>query len=292
MRAILIAFIFILAFPYILHASDSGFPGEKKTLRGKLPNPPSEESTTKALESGSYDIRPEETIPDIDLNKGLAPNAPIQIVFSEAPPPISITAKDPIPVAPPQNRLLDTAQIFAAFASLGALIFLLWQNLLLQRQTKDLTQSIRGSTYQSIVSHYVDINKSLATNSDIAEAFESFDDINNNIPQSKQRQREWLAWWLLNHYENAFMQYQLGALPEFMWKGIEVDCLTQIDKPYISNLWSKSKELFSDDFKIFIENYIAQNKPPTPPPSEPSEATTSSDLDSATKPDADTPTIS
>ena len=166
---------------------------------------------------------------------------------------VEINEKKPRSSPFSKESFRDIAEIIAAFASLGALLFLLWQNILLQRQTKELSQRVRSSTYQNIVNHYVDINKTLAIDSGIAEAYDSFGDSKIIFSQEKERKREWLAWWLLNHYENAYMQFQLGVLPKYMWNGIENDCVSQIKKPYISNLWESSKQLFSDEFRDFIE---------------------------------------
>ncbi len=173
---------------------------------------------------------------------------------------VEIIAKKLIPITPSKKYILDIAQIIAAFASLGALLFLLWQNILLQRQSKELSQSVRSATYQNIVNHYVDINKTLAIDSGIADAYDSFENESKNSSPEKERKREWLAWWLLNHYENAYMQFQLGVLPKFMWNGIENDCLAQIKKPYVSNLWGDSKQLFSEEFRGFIEKHAYDQK--------------------------------
>ncbi len=142
----------------------------------------------------------------------------------------------------------------AAIASLGALFFLLWQNILLQKQSKELSHSIRSATYQNIVGLYMDINKLLAVDSNMADAYESFDDENKNEDISFERKRMWLAWWLLNHYENAYMQYNIGALPDYMWKGISRDCISHIKKGYILKLWEQSKDLYSDKFMQFVES--------------------------------------
>lgn len=198
----------------------------------------------------------------------IPPSTKCPIIVETTDNPVQIYANKPIPIEPTKHPLLDAAQIIASFASLSVLLFLLWQNILLQRQTKALSQSIRSATYQNIVNHYLDINKTLSTNTDVAEAFASFTDI-RKISSVNEHRREWLAWWLLNHYENSYMQYRLGVLPEHLWKGIEHDCLTQIKKPYILKLWEKSQEFFCQDFKSFISNHLdssesaANDKPNT-----------------------------
>jgi len=107
--------------------------------------------------------------------------------------------------------VLEYAQIITSFAALGALIFLLWQNILLQKQTKSLIQSVRSATYQSVISFYVDINKSLVSDSNIAESFESFSDEKEDSNKINERRRFWLAFWLLNLYENSYIQYSLNS---------------------------------------------------------------------------------
>jgi hypothetical protein len=147
---------------------------------------------------------------------------------------------------------LEFSQVLAAFASLGALLFLLWQNLQLRKQAQELTRSIRSSSYQNIVSLYTDINKSLMLNSELAEAFDSLDQKEPNNDPRIERRRQWLSFWLLNHYENAYMQHRLAALPVEMWRGIEADCLYQLERPYVRNLWRESSHLFSKEFQGFI----------------------------------------
>jgi hypothetical protein len=184
-----------------------------------------------------------------------------QKLFEPKEVPAKTTPTAPINISKASSlSVVDYAQILAAFGSLGTLIFLLWQNLLLQRQTRDLSQSIRSATYQNIVSHYVEINKALMTNVELASAFESFDNPEKNNARTKERQRRWLAFWLLNHYENAYVQHQNGGLTDSMWAGIMVDCLAQLKRPYISNLWTESKHLFCDEFRQFMDS---QNSPLT-----------------------------
>jgi len=154
----------------------------------------------------------------------------------------------------------DWAQIAASIATALALGFVVWQSILMQRQTKALDQSIKSATYQSVASFYVDINKSLATDTAISEAFDSYRDAETHPDAADERRRYWLAFWLLNLYENAFIQFRYGVLAESLWKGIEMDCLEQLKKPYIAQMWLQSKHLYSEEFR----NYVTQIFPKEP----------------------------
>ena len=152
--------------------------------------------------------------------------------------------------------IVRLSQVIAAFGSLGAMIFLLWQNMTLQRQTRELEHSIRSSTYQNIVTHYMDINKTLMSNEKLGAAFEQFDDSAPESDEQQESRKKWLAFWLINHYENAYMQRQIDALPEELWKGIEADCLLQLGRPYVARLWASSRDLFSEGFRVFIDDKL------------------------------------
>lgn len=145
--------------------------------------------------------------------------------------------------------VVDWAQIAASLATAVALGFLVWQSVLMRRQTRALNQSIRSATYQSIASFYIDINKSLSTEPSIAAAFDSFGNAEPNEDVAVERQRKWLAFWLLNLYENAYIQHEFGVLPTTVWSGIETDFIEQMDKPYIAMMWSRSGHLFSEEFR-------------------------------------------
>lgn len=172
---------------------------------------------------------------------------------------VVIKADSPLPIVASGNKLVDYAQVIASFASLGALLFLLWQSIILQRQTKSLESSIKSATYQSLVQTYTDINKTLVVDPKVAKVFASFDDAGVESNKTKELQREWLSWWLLNHYENAFTQYRLGTLTESMWLGIQSDCLIQLQKPYLKQQWNKSQGYFCTEFKDYINQKLLEN---------------------------------
>lgn len=152
-------------------------------------------------------------------------------------------------------NISDYTQLITSLISFFTLLFLIWQSVLLRRQTASLEQNVRSQTYQDIVSNYCEINKSLVSDDKLAATFESLGSSDTKSKEIERRKR-WLTFWLLNHYENAYVQYKLGALPSAFWAGIESDCIEQIQKPYVAKIWKDCKAMFSKEFMEFIESRV------------------------------------
>jgi hypothetical protein len=159
--------------------------------------------------------------------------------------------------------LLDYVQVGAAVSALIAFIVLVYQTHLLRRQTATLENTIKASTYQEIASNYIDINKSLATDPALAAAFDSFDSMLPSdfaVDIAVERRRKWLGFWLINHYENAHVQFAIGGLAAQQWDPIAQDCITHIcRRPYLRSLFEQSRSVFSQSFADFID----KNLPPS-----------------------------
>lgn len=225
-----------------------------------LAEPASASVSPKKLGAPPPAAHAEDKVPAASTARGQATTTKLPVTHVFAPPPkpegsASSNSKSSadIPVSDAKAlTIVDKAQIAASFAGLMTILCLLWQNIVLTRQTRALQRSINSATYQQIVANYCDINKSLVTDDKLAVAFESFAKEDDAGTPQQERRRRWLAFWLLNHYENAFMQYRLGVLPASLWAGIESDCLDQIKKPLIAKLWGESTNLFSEEFRSFL----------------------------------------
>jgi hypothetical protein len=156
--------------------------------------------------------------------------------------------------------VLDYLQVAAGFSSLIAFLVLIYQTYLLRLQTAVLGNSIRASTYQQIASAYIDINKELAKDSDLAAAFDSFDALFPDdfvVDVTLERRRRWLGFWLLNHYENAHSQFTIGGLSVQQWNAIAQDCIFHIcNRPYLRHQFEESRLVFSEAFVSFVDAHM------------------------------------
>ena len=165
---------------------------------------------------------------------------------------------------PPNSSSLEIAIILQALASIGsfgALIFLLWQLRVLQRQTRDLEHSIQSSTYQQVAASYIEINRLMLQQPELATAYDRMLRGEPADGASEKTMRYWLVALLMNHYENAFVQNSLKALPEVGWSGIERDCLFQLRSPGVAETWLEMADHYSEGFRRYLsENGIIREK--------------------------------
>lgn len=159
-----------------------------------------------------------------------------------------------------KSAIFDYAQLSASIASVIALIIVIYQTKLLRLQTANLDNSIKAATYQNIASNYIEINKVLATDPALGATFDSFDQAFGESPLEldlpTQRRKKWLAFWLINHYENAFTQYSIGGLATQQWEGVAADCVYHLcGRPYLKNLVEESRGVLSKPFIEFLDEH-------------------------------------
>ncbi len=144
---------------------------------------------------------------------------------------------------------------------------LLGSILLLARQLRQLERSIRGTSYQSII-YDSQINKIFVDEPDLADMWDGIDYL--EVPDQQNRMRRkavkqrWLVSMCLDHYENIFIQHELGNIPPQLWARWSRHLANVLGRQSVFRAtWPSFKPVYYDKFADFVD-HIMNSAPPAP----------------------------
>jgi len=141
------------------------------------------------------------------------------------------------------------AEIIGVFAVVISLIYV-------GLQVKQNTHVVRLNTVHNVAEGQRESNALMAANGELCEViFKGMQDIGNVSGAEKMR------FYILIHVlfrplEDAYFQYQEGALEEKQWQALSRQFINFIKLPGLLTYWEERKFMYSDDFQQFINNEV------------------------------------
>jgi hypothetical protein len=78
----------------------------------------------------------------------------------------------------------------------------------------------------------------------------------SSLTQKQMKIRERYTGLFLAHARNAFVQKQLGAMPDSVWEAMKADLKGMFAAPEVCRIWEERLKYQPADFRQFIENEI------------------------------------
>ena len=134
-------------------------------------------------------------------------------------------------------------------SSIGVIISLVY----LAIQIRKSTETERTSTYQSVVSDFGSLNRTMSSNSELSylyvRAMEDF----SALDAGEKARISQLFFATFHYFENMYYQYEKGYLEEDVWCGWKRLMLTYFARPGFQEWWSARRDVFSNSFGEFLE---------------------------------------
>lgn len=134
-------------------------------------------------------------------------------------------------------------------SSIAVLISLIY----LAIQVKSSTEAARMSTYQSVVSDFGALNRSMASTPDLSILFvNAMEDFGKLSADEKARVSQ-LFFVAFHYFENMYYQNQKGYLEDDVWLGWKRLMLTYHSRPGFQSWWALRHEVYSQSFVDFLQ---------------------------------------
>jgi len=145
--------------------------------------------------------------------------------------------------------LNELGNIGELIGSIGVIVSLIYLAVEIRRNT----DTERTSTYQSVVSDFGSLNRTMSADAELSylyvEAMDNFGDLD-----SHQKARISQLFFVTFHYfENMYYQYRKGYLEEDVWRGWKRLMLTYYASPGFQTWWSVRRVVYSESFGEFLD---------------------------------------
>ena len=145
--------------------------------------------------------------------------------------------------------LNELGNIGEFISSIGVVVSLIY----LAVQIRKNTETERTSTYQSVVSDFGSLNRTMAGNAELSflyvKAMENFGEL-DSVEKARVSQ---LFFATFHYFENMFYQHKKGYLEEDVWRGWKRLMLTYYVRPGFQTWWSIRRDVFSESFGEFLD---------------------------------------
>lgn len=145
--------------------------------------------------------------------------------------------------------LSDLSQALGAVAVIASLVFVGIQ----VRQNSAIT---RAQVHQQISDTFTVYLETMANHSNIIAGGASSRAGMNRLSDEELLQFSFLMAGLFKIWENAFYQYKSGFLDERNWQSNVKWMLTWYHMPGVQTWWRVRKDLFANEFQVFIESSV------------------------------------
>jgi len=145
--------------------------------------------------------------------------------------------------------LSELGSIGEFVSSIGVIVSLVY----LALQVRKNTETERMSTYQSVVSDFGSLNRTMSSSPHLSylyvNAMESFAELDAD---EKARISQ-LFFASFHYFENMFYQHRKGYMEEDVWRGWKRLMLTYYASPGFQEWWSIRRDVYSESFSEFLE---------------------------------------
>ena len=146
--------------------------------------------------------------------------------------------------------LEDLGNIGEFVGAVGVVVSLVYLSIQIRRGTD--TQ--RTSTYESVVSDFAAINRTMASDPDLAilyvRAMEDFD----SLDATQKARVSQLFFATFHSFENMYYQHKKGFLETDVWLGWQRLMLTYYSRDGFQVWWKFRRDVFSSNFAAFLES--------------------------------------
>jgi len=123
-------------------------------------------------------------------------------------------------------------------------------------QVKQNTHVVRLNTVHNIAEGQRECNALMAANGDLCEViFKGMQDA-ESVSGAEKMRFYILAHVIFRPLEDAYFQYQEGALEEKQWQALSRQFINFIKLPGLLTYWEERKFMYSDDFQQFMDNVV------------------------------------
>lgn len=144
--------------------------------------------------------------------------------------------------------LNELGNIGEFISSIGVVISLIY----LALQIRKNTETERMSTYQSVVSDFGSLNRTMSTSPELSSLYiKAMDDFGALDSDEKARISQ-LFFATFHYFENMYYQHKKGYLEEDVWRGWKRLMLTYYAEPGFKTWWSIRRDVFSESFGEFL----------------------------------------
>ncbi len=134
-------------------------------------------------------------------------------------------------------------------SSIGVIVSLIY----LALQIRKNTDTERVSTYQSVVSDFGSLNRTMSSNPELSSLYvKAMEDFGGLRSDEKARVSQ-LFFASFHYFENMFYQNQKGYLEDDVWRGWKRLMLTYHERPGFQIWWSVRRDVYSEAFCNFLE---------------------------------------
>lgn len=157
-----------------------------------------------------------------------------------------------------QNWVIVGAALFTAggavFTAVAAIA--VWRQLpLLYGQLDSLNKTAKSQSYQNLVANENAVDKMFA---DDPSLYAKYYGGTIKYPERIDQKAYWAGLLRLGCWENAFVQHELGTIPERSWRSWERYIANELEESVVATVWRAKRDIYDDDFNQFVEALLAR----------------------------------
>lgn len=132
------------------------------------------------------------------------------------------------------------------------LVILLATLLVIFREIRIVAKSTRSQAYLAITSQVMSLNQFQATHPELYNLLKI-----EPAEEIQRDQRMWMFYAIMNLYENIYLQWKEGLVPNEVWEGWKNAMKLDFKLVGTKKLWKKYKGSFSKRFVEIIDREVA-----------------------------------
>ncbi|MBT3834307.1 MAG: hypothetical protein HOB98_04290 [Gammaproteobacteria bacterium] len=136
---------------------------------------------------------------------------------------------------------------------IGSIIVLL-SLVYLALEIRSNTETARTSTYQSVVSEFGALNRSMASTPGLSRLFASALEDFDSLDSEEKARISQLFFVCFHNFENMYYQYKKGYLEDEVWTGWKRLMLSYHARPGFQAWWEIRRDVYSASFVKFLSS--------------------------------------
>jgi hypothetical protein len=150
--------------------------------------------------------------------------------------------------------LQDLGNIGELVGAIGVIVSLAY----LAIQIRQNTRSVRSASFQEAIRDVISITDGLSTDEELSRIYwKGLADFDSLEPHERRRFSSYLVG-MFRRFENLVYQTENGALDAESWEGVRVTAERTLARPGAAAWWREGQELFSDDFRAYVERELME----------------------------------
>lgn len=121
-------------------------------------------------------------------------------------------------------------------------------------QVKESTRAAKGTTYQSIISAFAEIESRISQEAEVARIYHSGKASLDKLNETELARFNELICSFFNLYENLHYQYKNKLLEEELWGGWCRNMRDDLAQPGVAAWWKLKSYLYSKNFREYVNS--------------------------------------